>query len=57
MPSKCKYPRCVTALILKGGRKSEAKAKAKWLLTMQAERRYVCPKCGYQHQSHKIMMK
>jgi len=55
MPSKCKCPRCGTHLALKGGRKGEAKAKL--LLTMHAERTYVCPKCGYEHQSHTIIMK
>jgi uncharacterized protein with PIN domain len=57
MPSKCRCPRCGTPLALKGGRKGEAKAKAKLLLAMHAERTYVCPKCGYEHQSHTIIMK
>ena len=50
MPNKC--PRCGTLLSLKGGRKGEAKAIAKLLLTLYAERTYVCPKCGYQHKDH-----
>jgi uncharacterized protein with PIN domain len=52
MPSKCKCPRCGTLLALTGGRKEEAKAIAKLLLTLYAERTYVCPKCGYQYQDH-----
>ncbi len=50
MPNKCPY--CGTPLVLKGGRKGEAKAIVKLLLTLYAERTYVCPKCGYQHQDH-----
>jgi ribosomal protein L32 len=57
MSSKSKCPRCGTPLTLKGGRKSEAKAKAKLLFAMHAERIFVCPKCGYQHRSHTIIMK
>ncbi|MBN1245426.1 hypothetical protein JXA31_07525 [Candidatus Bathyarchaeota archaeon] len=57
MPSKCKCPRCGTHLALKGGGKGETKAKAKLQLTMHAERTYACPKRGYEHQSHTIIMK
>jgi uncharacterized protein with PIN domain len=57
MGSRCKCPRCGTPLALKGGKKEEVKAKAKLLHTMQAERIYVCPKFGYSHQSHTIIMK
>jgi rubrerythrin len=57
MPNTYKCPRFGTPLTLKGGKTGEAKAKAKLLLTMHAERTYVCPKCGYQHQSHTIIMK
>jgi transcription elongation factor Elf1 len=43
--------------MLKGDRKGEAKAKAKLFFTMQVERTYVCPKCGYESKSHTILMK
>jgi len=42
---KCKCPRCGTCLMLKGGSKGEAKAKARLFLTMHVERTYICPKC------------
>jgi len=57
MRSKCKCPKCGTPIVPKGGKKGEAKAKAKFLLIMHAERTYVCPKCGYEHQNHTILMK
>jgi len=48
---------CGTSLIMKGGRKGEAKAKAILYLTMQVERIFSCPKCGYTTKSHTILMK
>ncbi|MBN1358155.1 hypothetical protein JW988_05240 [Candidatus Bathyarchaeota archaeon] len=52
MSNKCKCPRCGTPLIQKGGKKEEAKVKAKLLFVLYAERTYFCPKCGYQHRTH-----
>jgi ribosomal protein S27AE len=57
MSSKCECPMCGTSLILKGGRKGEAKAKATLFLTMHVERIFTCPKCGYTAKSHTILMK
>jgi transcription elongation factor Elf1 len=44
-------------LVQKGGRKGEVKAKAQLFLTMQVERTYVCPKCGYEQKSQTLMLK
>jgi len=57
MGGKCKCPRCGTPLVLKGGRKGEAEAKARLLFTMQAEQTFSCPKCGYETKSHTILIK
>jgi len=57
MDNKCKCPRCGTLLMLKGGRKGEAKAKVTLFFTMRVERTLVCPKCGYETKSHTILMK
>ncbi len=50
-------PRCGAPLVLKGGRKQEAKAKATLFLTMRVERSFVCPKCSYETKSHTVLMK
>jgi len=52
-----KCPRCGTPLILKGGSKREAKAKATLFFTMRVARSFVCPKCGYETKSTTILMK
>jgi len=57
MGSNCKCSRCGTPLVLKGGRKGEAKAKATLFFTMRVERTYTCPECGYETKSHTIIMK
>ncbi len=43
--------------MLEGGRRGEAKAKAKLLLTMQSVQTFTCPECGYETKSHTILMK
>ena len=52
-----KCPRCGTPLMLKGGRKGEAIAKATLFFTMRVERSFVCPKCGRELKSHTLLMK
>jgi DNA-directed RNA polymerase subunit RPC12/RpoP len=50
-------PKCNTRLIVKDGRKGEAKAIAKSLLTSRIERAYFCPRCGYTEKGQTIIQK
>lgn len=57
MQRECKCSKCKTLLILKGGKKGKIKAKLKLFLAMQAEQKYICPKCGYEQKSQNIRRK
>lgn len=44
-----KCQKCKTTLVIKSGKKGEAKAVAKSLVTPRIEKTYACSKCGYTH--------
>lgn len=57
MSENKRCPKCNTKLVTEGGRRGEAKAIMKSLVTLRVEINYVCPRCGYREKSQTFIQK